>query len=285
MTVKKVKIDRRYWDPAIFSYEGFKLMKRHSFADLRRIEALRWRILLKHHNKYVPEHMVFFKAVMTRGEAFIASEEFENPVRLKAGHRGISRDYNFWNVEEGDVPLVELAKVGETIEKERRVTPEALQLGADYTRTASMLHTSFRRIGTINRILQTAVHQLKIIERYHHPDEAPRRVAIRINGRVYRFTSDIHRDEKIVWENWPDPGIEVIEVPEYKIDASLVGAHVDLVRTRFGEPPLVLKTRKDLNFGNVWIYGSVGVKLDKHCSSVEKFLDSKEVIRLLRRMK
>jgi len=292
-----------WWDETLYRYGRFKRLKKASLGRPHEIEALRWRAL-NLLNKLWERQAALRDEIAALGEAFIPQECYavpdEYPRRLKIDKSrygdgwSINYDDKFWNYEKPKhkgSPLEELAEIGSLLEWEAtilpprlaRVTPEKLDAGLRYFRLGKRERQMWYHIGKLNDILETSIQGLKLI-----PATRPNvktLVHVKLNGRLYPFEST-GPYAKPDLENWPRPNCPplVIEVPlQFEVDASLLGQLMDTVRTRIGEPELILQTRKERKWGNVWVYGARGVRFDKE-QCVEKILDYKAVTRLLRRM-
>lgn len=263
----KRKINRKPFDPAFYPYNGYKHLRRTSLQDPERIERLRWRQLLRYHEVWTPRWIDVCARIEHLREAFVGCPK--RSIRLIYESHGISEDSDYWEMKE-ESPLRSLAKAAS-------VTDEKLKAGSDYMRARAASYAHHTRVRRLNDLLERSVQELQFLPAGQAYDR--RRVTVRLNGRDYAF--ELGYKPKALTDQWPAPGHMICEVPQFKIDESLIGLYRELVRTRFGEPPLTFSSRKADRWENIWVYGAVGVRFSRQ-DVVDKILGPKAVSKILK---
>lgn len=286
-------IANQFFDQTYYRYGSFTRLRYASLSDPERIERLRWRMLTRIHDVLLPQCKAAFARVMELGEAFIPREGDPKRIYRTEDGDGIGSDDEFWEREPtrlvGNGPLSELAEIGaikewEEVELPRRrarVTPEKLSAGVAFDKSQTAIGVAWSRVSRLNTILEASIRELEFIPACEDRGYHEREVSVRINGRGYKFRqmgSYVQANVNL----WPRPDEHVVELPRFKIDSSLIGHRMSTVRARHGEPSMIFATHKRDTVGNIWIYGSVGVRFDNRTHAADKILTPKEVMRLLR---
>jgi hypothetical protein len=302
-----MKIRRDCWghDPArvrLGRYDVVKRLKRSSLIDPERIERSRWKALDRLNSVALVRWRTSFERIHELGEAFVqVTGEGNYPQRIKpyAGrHSSVSYDSYYWEKPEREpVPhsgsaIEQLAEAeaeaqyddwweAELSRRLAAITDEQYAAGSAYVVADSACRIARRRVNKLNAILAQSLEALDFLPRGRDQDH--RNFMVELNGRHYLYETKYGRADPLM-DKWPDGvGEAIIKVPTFKLDESCIGKERDAIRTRFGEPPIVLGTSKADFRPNVWIYGSAGLRFSRRTSKVESIYSPKAVSSLLRR--
>jgi len=284
--------DTRPYDPSYIHINGYRpiWVKRSTLRQVRRIERIRWR-LLERSTALWDRRLELVKEIHANGgEFFVAPKisddelaELDDEDRAEAllpsyfsvenRYYGLStnEDHDYWKykpTKHGGSEMEVIAAAAELGEWEQVILPGRLVRSQDpvkleYGRRFAHLEETergvFNRSGTISMILARAIIELHVLPEGR--DYGKDQVFVEINGRNYPFNVAKTYAEPDM-ERWPHPRSLPnvrIESDEFPFDGALKGFRKDVVRTRYGEPQSIVKSKT----GDTWIYPQGAVQFER----------------------
>lgn len=246
-------------------------------GNVPRVEKLRWKAaqkLARLRDRWTALYREVFKA---GGECFIARNEpsrfsrkrrveADYPIRvevMKSSYEadGLSSHYDadFYKYDptpHNGTDMEVIASAAELGEWEQIILPERLaraydpkklEMGHRWRHIEVREQALMARLNTFNEMLKRAVILVDVIPR--SPPHRKTTFVVQINGRTYPFIGNGGEYISATFEEWPNPDnpTAIVVSDAFAFDETLIGRSADAVRTRIGEPALIID-------GVVWRY-------------------------------